>query len=404
MSADASRCTVGRVFASAPGLVVSLDAPDEGARVEEFFDVRGWAIAQPPYGACVVEVRLDGERHGMLRTGIDRPDVVAAYDGEVPMDCGFAGSVNVANRSPGSARLVVTVTTATGASKTFERRIEIHVPARSAPQLPEATDRERIGFRMLREGQRDESWPWFREHYEQAAGEIADFLGGDGISLEGKAVADVGCGDGIIDLGLVHRAKPARLVGFDLEPVDTDSLLAEARAEGVAHKLPAELEFRTCSVDLLPCESHQFDCVISWSAFEHVARPIRVMKEIRRIMRPDGILFLQIWPFYYSEHGSHLWPWYPSGFAALMHSEDEILQTLRENPRGRPEDTAFIADEFRNLNRMTVDDLQRTLLAAGLFVTKFEFMCSATRIPPELARYPLSYLGISGIKLMAVVA
>lgn len=384
--------------------MVTLDAPAEGAVVEGSIDVRGWAITQPAYGGCAVEVRVDGERHAMLRTGIDRPDVVAAYDGLAPMDCGFAGSVSVAGRAPGPARLTVTVTTATGASETFERAIDIHVPGRSAAAVPEVADGRRIGFRMLREGQQDGAWPWFREHYEQAAGEIADFLQADGITLAGKAVADVGCGDGIIDLGLVHRTKPGRLVGFDLEQVDTASLLAEARADGVARELPDELEFRTCSPDQLPSESHQFDCVISWSAFEHVERPVRMMKEIRRIMRPDGILFLQLWPFYYSEHGSHLWPWFPSGFAALRHSEEEIMLTLRENPRGRPEDTAFIADEYRNLNRMTVDDLQRTLLAAGLFVTKFEFMSSATRISPEMARYPLSQLGIAGIKLIAVVA
>lgn len=33
------------------------------------------------------------------------------------MDCGFAGSMNVANRSPGSARLVVTVTPDSGGAE-----------------------------------------------------------------------------------------------------------------------------------------------------------------------------------------------------------------------------------------------------------------------------------------------
>lgn len=384
-----------------PGVIVTLDAPAEGARVEGSFDVRGWAVAQPAYG-FTVDVAVDGERLGTLSSGGERPDVVAAFDGDAPLDCGFGGRVSVGNREPGAARLTVTVTTASGASASVEREIEISVAGRRAPQLPEAACGERIGFRMLREGRQDADWPWFREHHEQAAGEIIDFLGGDGISLEGKAVADVGCGDGIIDLGLVQRAKPARLVGFDMAPVDTRQLLAEAREAGVARELPEQLEFRTCSADLLPCESDQFDCVVSWSAFEHVARPVRVLKEIRRIMRPDAILFVQIWPLYHSEHGSHLWPWYPHGFAQLLHSEDDILRTLRENPRGRPEDTAFVADEYRNLNRMTVDDLQRALLAAGLFVTKFEFIHSATRIPLDLAHHPLSRLGIAGIKLMAV--
>ena len=45
-------------------------------------------------------------------------------------------------------------------------------------------------------------------------------MGGDGIELTGKDVADVGSGDGIIDLGVYERAKPARLVVrmFNISP------------------------------------------------------------------------------------------------------------------------------------------------------------------------------------------
>ena len=32
---------------------------------------------------------------------------------------------------------------------------------------------------------------WFKEHYEDAADEILSFLGGDGITLEGRRVADI---------------------------------------------------------------------------------------------------------------------------------------------------------------------------------------------------------------------
>jgi len=49
---------------------------------------------------------------------------------------------------------------------------------------------------------------WFEDHFSSAASQILDFLGADGISLQGKRVADVGCGDGIIDLGLVELAAP----------------------------------------------------------------------------------------------------------------------------------------------------------------------------------------------------
>jgi 2-polyprenyl-3-methyl-5-hydroxy-6-metoxy-1,4-benzoquinol methylase len=63
----------------------------------------------------------------------------------------------------------------------------------------------------------DESSRWFWDHYVDAAGEVISFLEADAISLAGKRVGDVGCGDGIIDLGVAHRARPTLLVGFDIK-------------------------------------------------------------------------------------------------------------------------------------------------------------------------------------------
>ena len=79
---------------------------------------------------------------------------------------------------------------------------------------------------------------WFWDHYEWAAGEVVAFFAEDGLTLADRDVADVGCGDGITDLGLVHRARPRRLVGFDLDPVRQDLLVARATAAGVADTLP----------------------------------------------------------------------------------------------------------------------------------------------------------------------
>lgn len=42
---------------------------------------------------------------------------------------------------------------------------------------------------------------WFRDHYDQAASRVIEFLRLDDVSLEGKIVADIGTGDGILDLG-----------------------------------------------------------------------------------------------------------------------------------------------------------------------------------------------------------
>ncbi len=147
---------------------------------------------------------------------------------------------------------------------------------------------------------------WFWDHYEWAAHQVLAFLAEDEIRLASLEVADVGCGDGIIDLGLVHHGHPHRLVGFDVNPVREDLLLERASAAQVGDELPAALEFAVCDSTKLPAADDAFDVVVTWSAFEHIDDPATVLAEIRRVLRPDGVLFLQLWPFYHSQHGAHL--------------------------------------------------------------------------------------------------
>jgi SAM-dependent methyltransferase len=246
---------------------------------------------------------------------------------------------------------------------------------------------------------------WFKEHYGSAASQVIEFLGGDRISLAGRRVADIGCGDGIIDLGVVHQGGPELLVGFDVVPTDTAWLLDRAGAEGVAEELPAALEFRTCDPDRLPAADDSFDVVFTWSAFEHVAEPGVVAREIRRILRPDGILMLQLWPFYHSEHGAHLWQSLPdSSFVQLRHPAAEVERRVRAAAAHDPALVEEFVEVFATLNRITLDDLQRALMSAGLVVTKLELMTETVRIPMDLARRPLTHLAISGVKLLAVPA
>lgn len=241
---------------------------------------------------------------------------------------------------------------------------------------------------------------WFWSHYEEAANDTLAFLEGDGITLEGRRVADVGCGDGMIDLGLTHRGRPAELVGYDLNPVDEGHLLRVAGEAGVADAVPPELRFEVSGVGTLPAPDAGFDIVLTWSAFEHVAEPISLLGEMRRIMKDDGVLFLQLWPFFHSARGSHLWDWFDD-YVNLMRSEDEIVAEMRERPFQSEGWTEYMIDEYRHLNRIDVDELQRSLLAAGLAVRKFELITHTVRIATELQRYPLSKLGISGVKLLA---
>ena len=256
-----------------------------------------------------------------------------------------------------------------------------------------------LGSAPVREGR--ENPVWFHDHFEKAAGEVIDFLASSGIGLTGRDVADVGAGDGIIDLGVASHAKPARLVGFDIIETDPERLLALAKREGVAKKLPPELEFRLSEPTRLPYDDDSFDVVFSWSTFEHVAEPIPLLRDIHRVMRPLGVLMIQLWPLFHSQHGSHLWQYFPEGFVQLLCSEVEIETAVRQNPGPDIEWSERLLAEFRSCSRITLDGLHAALTAAGFRVSKLELMSEMVVIPPELKQVPLSLLDISALKLLA---
>lgn len=242
---------------------------------------------------------------------------------------------------------------------------------------------------------------WFVDHFDHAAQQIIDFIESADVQLEGATIADIGSGDGIIDLGVALKARPAKLVGFDTRPTDPEALRRAMAAAGIDEQLPDanRLAFVESQVDHVPAPNDTFDAVFSWSVFEHVDQPIPMLQEIRRVLKSDGVLFLQIWPFFGSQHGGHLWLSLDQPFAHLSHSPFQLDEDLKGKRGTDPSRSAD--DEFRSLNRITLDGLQRALLLARLRIAKVELIAETVDIPRSLAFLPLTDLTISGIKLLA---
>lgn len=242
---------------------------------------------------------------------------------------------------------------------------------------------------------------WFRGHFDVAADEIIDFLEGSGLTLDTKRVLDIGCGDGAIDLGLCHRRRPARLIGLDLVPVDTDYLQNCAQEVGIG-ELPKNLEFGICTPSQIPLPTCSMDAIISWSVFEHVANPVAVLAELRRIVRPGGFMFLQIWPLFYSQHGSHLWRWYPDGWVHQLSNHAHLEAHVRDSELEPPDVTEAMLADFNSLNRLTISELQRALAVTGFRISRVELLSDLINVPRDLSHLLVTDLAISGVKLIAV--
>ena len=101
-------------------------------------------------------------------------------------------------------------------------------------------------------------------------------------------VLDAGCGDGINLLGLKNIAQKRSwnisIYGSDYNPI---------RLERAA-KLSFVKEIIECSLDDIPYADDCFDIVLCNHVIEHIPQEKKVLLELKRIIRPDGLFILGV--------------------------------------------------------------------------------------------------------------
>lgn len=129
---------------------------------------------------------------------------------------------------------------------------------------------ENTGERYLPEY--DGDWTLEHVHRYLAARELA----------AGKEVLDIASGEGY---GAAMLAAVAgRVVGVDID--------AGAVREAAAKYRAGNLIFRRGNATAIPLEDHSVDLVVSFETIEHVADQAAMMAEIKRVLRPDGLLVM----------------------------------------------------------------------------------------------------------------
>ena len=104
----------------------------------------------------------------------------------------------------------------------------------------------------------------------------------------GWRVLDAGCGPGTITLGLARKVAPGQVVGIDIvEGSQFSDARERARCEGL------NVEFRKASVYELPFEDGSFDAVFSHALLEHLSAPAAAILELRRVLKPGGLIGLR---------------------------------------------------------------------------------------------------------------
>ena len=240
---------------------------------------------------------------------------------------------------------------------------------------------------------------WFFRHFDHAATTVISYLLGDHPLLKGR-ILDVGCGDGITDLGIALRTGCQELVGID-------PFAGFARLPGIVadNHLPPEvlaspnLRFMKEDANFLPFPDDSFDVVLSWGSIEHIAGGyLQALREMKRVLRPDGLLMMHP-GLYYSNAGSHLSEFSTEPFFHLKKSREEIRRlVMSTKPNYMDRSGEFATNEqyfqwFTELNPITVTTIERELRALDFRPWRVAIRTEPViEYTPEIEHYPLQDL------------
>jgi 4-oxalocrotonate tautomerase family enzyme len=108
---------------------------------------------------------------------------------------------------------------------------------------------------------------------------------------------DCGCGPGSVTVGLAEVVAPGEVVGIDLAPRQI-----ERAREVAAQRGRANVRFEVGTVYDLPFRDASFDAAYAQTLLMHLREPVAALREIRRVLRPGGVLGLCD-----DDHGACLW-------------------------------------------------------------------------------------------------
>ncbi|TWU70584.1 hypothetical protein ED733_000837 [Metarhizium rileyi] len=136
-------------------------------------------------------------------------------------------------------------------------------------------------------------------------------------------ILDIGCGPGTITVDLAGYVPDGRVVGLERAAKVLDQARALASGKGVEN-----IEFTEGDANSLSYPDDTFDIVFCHQVLQHVKDPVGILREMRRVARPGGIVAARE-----SDYGS--FAWYPE--VAGMEQWQSLYRTLATHNGGEPD-------------------------------------------------------------------
>ena len=132
----------------------------------------------------------------------------------------------------------------------------------------------------------------------------------------------------------------------------------------------------------LPFADNSFDVIISINVFEHIDDPYTTLLECKRVLRPDGLMFLHFPPFF-SPWGAHLEGWINFPWPHVFFPDRVLIEAARQIDLEHRQNENYIPpaqvewsklSRLPELNRVTAAQFARLVAMVGLRVIRCEML------------------------------
>jgi ubiquinone/menaquinone biosynthesis C-methylase UbiE len=150
--------------------------------------------------------------------------------------------------------------------------------------------------------------------------------------LHGVLALEVGGSGGIFG-GLLSKIFK-RIVVSDITDTQVQykgefARLLKEKFERNGHDFSFEkIEFQVADAMDLPYRDQYFDVVVSLNAFEHIPKPLVALREVLRVTKEGGLVYLTFDPVWTADNGNHFHHFVPEPWAHLLYSTEEFSRRM----------------------------------------------------------------------------
>lgn len=197
--------------------------------------------------------------------------------------------------------------------------------------------------------------------------------------IKDRTVLDFGSGHGRQSVEMAQRGA-AQVIGLDLQ----DRFVQMGRQLASVSDVAGRCKFTTKFDGTV-------DIVVSKDAFEHFDNPLEVLRAMRYLLKPDGVVLVSFGPTWFHPRGGHLFSVFP--WAHLVFTENALL---RWRAKFRTDGATRFSEVEGGLNQMTIRRFEKLVEQSPLKIEKLELV--PIRGVRALTVWPLREFGTAMVR------